>query len=144
MSICTMFPKLLSSMSIFIFTSLVHVTGNFHTALPQSGISLPMIYTVHKMQVPFTQIPLSTHRCLQKKTQTPYYCIQGQLQPSPCPAFLLESTHIVLLATYFSSNPCTVLPLLMMFTHLGCSSPPPYLQKHNSFQIHMPSPLNNL
>lgn len=84
-----MFPELLSSISIFTSTSLVYVMEISILPLPESGTSVPMIHTVHKVQVLFTQISL--HHCLQKKIQTPSLHSRSATA-SPCLTFLLEST----------------------------------------------------
>lgn len=119
MSICKMFPELLSFISIFTSTTLIHITRNLHTALPD--LYLPIIHTIHKV----INSLLHKYRCecttVCKRKSRHCYCIQDQLQPSLCLTFLPESTHMALLAVYSSSNPCTVLPLLMMFTYLRFS-----------------------
>lgn len=51
------------------------------------------------------------HHCLQKKVLTPYYCIQGQFQSSPCPTLARVRSHWSPCCS--SSSPCTVLPLCL-------------------------------
>lgn len=88
------------------------------------------------------------HHCLQKKVLTPYYCIQGQFQSSPCPTFLPESTHIgvraVPQAAHMQSCLCAfahdVPSSWILFLTFLCLEIQPFLL--NSIQ--MPSPLNSL
>lgn len=70
---------------------LVYVMEISILPLPESDTSVPMIHTVHKVQVLFTQISLPTHHCLQKKIRTPSSHSRSATA-SPCLTFLLEST----------------------------------------------------
>lgn len=88
------------------------------------------------------------HHCLQKKVLTPYYCIQGQFQSSPCPTLLPESAPIGVCAVPQAAHaqPCLcafahdVPSSWILFLTFLCSEIQPFLL--NSIQ--MPSPLNSL
>ena len=50
LSICTVFPELLSlSLSVFTSTSLVYITRNLQASLLESDLSLPIIHTTDKV-----------------------------------------------------------------------------------------------